>query len=269
MKINKNELHSMINQIDDDLLREAQEGYGREKSHMMQRIIPVAACILIMISGIVGAALKNGVVDQTDSASRSGSATSATETVAAAKDVKTIDIAGLSVQGVLEKLDTELDEPENLIIISLAMELSKDVRIMNGSIEVRNTLTEECFKIILTEKEAVIRQEDTLDMEFPVPESDQEAVGLSETKNWSAFAKTGAKVDEAVKSYMDSYDMVELTLLLSQEELVSETADIYLDGAADREIEISPGEVQGYTSAIVITGKDYEDTVQLDVMLLY
>ena len=59
MKINKNELHSMINQIDDDLLREAQEGYGREKSHMMQRIIPVAACILIMISGIVGAALKN------------------------------------------------------------------------------------------------------------------------------------------------------------------------------------------------------------------
>ena len=60
MKINKNELHSMINQIDDDLLREAQEGYGREKSHMMQRIIPVAACILIMISGIVGAALKNG-----------------------------------------------------------------------------------------------------------------------------------------------------------------------------------------------------------------
>lgn len=76
-------------------------------------------------------------------------------------------------------------------------------------------------------------------------------------------------MDEAVKSYMDSYDMVELTLLLSQEELVSKTADIYLDGAADREIEISPGEVQGYTSAIVITGKDYEDTVQLDVMLLY
>lgn len=149
------------------------------------------------------------------------------------------------------------------------MELSKDVRIMNGSIEVRNALTEECFKIILTEKEAVIRQEDTLDMEFPVPESDQEAAGLAETKSWSAFAKTGAKVDEAVKSYMDSYDMVELTLLLSQEELVSETADIYLDGAADREIEISPGEVQGYTSAIVITGKDYEDTVQLDVMLLY
>ena len=64
MKINKNELHSMINQIDDDLLREAQEGYGREKSHMMQRIIPVAACILIMISGIVGAALKNGVAQQ-------------------------------------------------------------------------------------------------------------------------------------------------------------------------------------------------------------
>lgn len=140
---------------------------------------------------------------------------------------------------------------------------------MNGSIEVRNTLTEECFKIILTEKEAVIRQEDILDMEFPVQESDQEAAGLAETKNWSAFAKTGAKVDEAVKSYMDSYDMVELTLLLSQEELVSETADIYLDGAADGEIEISPGEVQGYTSAIVITGKDYEDTVQLDVMLLY
>ena len=255
MKINKNELHSMINQIDDDLLREAQEGYGREKSHMMQRIIPVAACILIMISGIVGAALKNGVVDQIDSASRSGSATSVTETVAAAKDVKTIDIAGLSVQGVLEKLDTELDDPENLFIISLAMELSKDVRIMDGSIEVRNALTGECFKIILTEKEAVIRQEDTLDMEFPVLESDQEAAGLAETKNWSDFAKTGAKVDETVKSYM--------------EELVSETADIYLDGASDREIEISPGEVQGYTSAIVITGKDYEDTVQLDVMLLY
>ena len=243
MKINKNELHSMINQIDDDLLREAQEGYGREKSHMMQRIIPVAACILIMISGIVGAALKNGVVDQIDSASRSGSATSVT--------------------------DTELDDPENLFIISLAMELSKDVRIMDGSIEVRNALTGECFKIILTEKEAVIRQEDTLDMEFPVLESDQEAAGLAETKNWSDFAKTGAKVDETVKSYMDSYDMVELTLLLSQEELVSETADIYLDGASDREIEISPGEVQGYTSAIVITGKDYEDTVQLDVMLLY
>ena len=255
MKINKNELHSMINQIDDDLLREAQEGYGREKSHMMQRIILVAACILIMISGIVGAALKNGVVDQIDSASRSGSATSVTETVAAAKDVKTIDIAGLSVQGVLEKLDTELDDPENLFIISLAMELSKDVRIMDGSIEVRNALTGECFKIILTEKEAVIRQEDTLDMEFPVLESDQEAAGLAETKNWSDFAKTGAKVDETVKSYM--------------EELVSETADIYLDGASDREIEISPGEVQGYTSAIVITGKDYEDTVQLDVMLLY
>ena len=140
---------------------------------------------------------------------------------------------------------------------------------MDGSIEVRNALTGECFKIILTEKEAVIRQEDTLDMEFPVLESNQEAAGLAETKNWSDFAKTGANVAETVKSYMDSYDMVELTLLLSQEELVSETADIYLDGASDREIEISPGEVQGYTSAIVITGKDYEDTVQLDVMLLY
>lgn len=64
---------------------------------------------------------------------------------------------------------------------------------MDGSIEVRNALTGECFKIILTEKEAVIRQEDTLDMEFPVLESDQEAARLAETKNWSDFAKTGAK----------------------------------------------------------------------------
>ena len=47
MKINKNELHSMINQIDDDLLREAQEGYVREKSHMMQRIIPVRHVFLL------------------------------------------------------------------------------------------------------------------------------------------------------------------------------------------------------------------------------
>lgn len=58
MKLNENELKHMINQIDDDLLNEAAGEYNTRNPGAWKRVIPVAACIILLISGAAISVLK-------------------------------------------------------------------------------------------------------------------------------------------------------------------------------------------------------------------
>ena len=64
MKINKEELRRMINQIDDDLLYEAAEEYHTSYLGSWKRVIPVAACIALLILSAAVAVLRNITIDK-------------------------------------------------------------------------------------------------------------------------------------------------------------------------------------------------------------
>lgn len=64
MKMNKNELMHMINQIDDDLLNEAAEEYKTFNSSVWKRVIPIAACIALLVLGAAASVLKNITIDR-------------------------------------------------------------------------------------------------------------------------------------------------------------------------------------------------------------
>lgn len=59
MKLNRNELHCMIDQIDEELLKEAEEGYQAHHLGRLQRILPATGCIILLV-GITASLMVKG-----------------------------------------------------------------------------------------------------------------------------------------------------------------------------------------------------------------
>lgn len=126
MKLNENELKHMINQIDDDLLNEAAGEYNTRNPGAWKRVIPVAACIILLISGAAISVLKNGITIETGHDGIEGTAVSGNEGNINEKNAIETDVTD----------DTELlnSSIEKMDSINTIDEESRNINILPDSI---------------------------------------------------------------------------------------------------------------------------------------
>lgn len=158
MKMNKNELQIMINQIDEELLNEANNDYGTRNSLILRRIVPVAACVILLISATAAAVLKNGI--SVDSVQKAAKGTA--ETIVRSQEEKnsyTIEAENQQITQMLTQIDNFLQGKElssDVVVSSVNMKINpKNLDISSGTIiltdrALMNHITVDIFEKYIT-----------------------------------------------------------------------------------------------------------------------
>jgi len=254
MKMNKNELTHMINQIDDDLLYEATEEYRIPHFCGWKRVIPVAACITLLVLGAAVSVLRNITIDRGHE-SIEGTAISEHKGDTGKEDtlddseksyIIQMDSERNTISSVLDLVTASFGEKgvsEKLVIESMEIRLlPKDNTILNGRI----TLTDmEYFRDItvsISQSKIIIDMENNSTLQEQTKTAlNPSSAGESVSKiNWYDFCKAADYVPELTGEFKDSVYMTvsaELVALVSNIDAISEDIPVIIYDGDLKEVE--------------------------------
>lgn len=231
MKMNKEELTRMINQIDDDLLYEAAEEYHTSHLGSWKRVIPVAACITLLVLGAAVSVLRNITIDRSHEGIE-GTAISeykgTTETEDTLNDSEKsytiqMDSKGNTVNSVLDLITASFSEKgvsKELVIQSMEIRLlPKDNTILNGRIMLTDMNSFKDITVSISQNKIIIDMEDssmsnssgnendTLKEETEIVKNPSSEETISKI-NWYDFYKAAEYVPEITSEFKDSQYMM-------------------------------------------------------------
>lgn len=254
MKINKEELTRMINQIDDDLLYEAAEEYHTSHFSSWKRVIPVAACITLLVLGAAVSVLRNITIDRSHEGIE-GTAISehkgTIETEDALNDseksyIIQMDSTGNTVNSVLDSITASFGEKgvsKELVIQSMEIRLlPKDNTILNGRIMLTDMESFTDITISISQNKVIIDMEDSNITNSSRNENDtlREETETVQNKpsdkvisriNWYDFYKAAEYVPQITSEFQDSQYMLvqaDLVALLPDIDAISENIPILI-----------------------------------------
>ena len=248
MKINKNELMHMINQIDDDLLNEAAEEYKTFNSSVWKRVIPVAACIALLVLGAAASVLKNITIDRshegiegTAASENKGDNNDALNDSEKSNYIIQIDSEEKqSISFVLDLITDSFSEKGvsgNLVINSMELRILPENSIVSSGrimLTDMDNLTE--LIISISQKKIIVDmeiKEDTASKEFQEIETEletEEATKMMKKVNWYDFQQAAKYVSDIEDIFQGSdYLLLSADLVnmpITDMENISDNVDI-------------------------------------------
>lgn len=254
MKMNKEELLRMINQIDDDLLYEAAEEYHTSHFSSWKRVIPVAACITLLVLGAAVSVLRNITVDRSHEGiegtaiSEHKENTEKEDTLNDSKKSYTIqmDSKGNTINSVLDLITAFFGEKgvsEELVIQSMEIRLlPKGNTVLNGRIMLTDMESFTDITVSISQNKVIIDMEDSNTTNSSRNENDtlQEETETAQNIsydaiisriNWYDFYKAAEYVPQIASEFEDSQYMLvqaELVALLPDIDAISEDIPILI-----------------------------------------
>lgn len=227
MRINKNELQSMINQIDDDLLEEAMGSYPSHNTGFLTRIIPAAACVILLISSIAVAVFKNGVFIEQESSIIEASR-GVTEDTVYLLEAKDNDIMTM-VQAIDESF-SERNMSDSLMIESVHFKAEPTtMNLISGTIQLKDESTSQNITVNMVDVSITVSKKDAEKTETSVSENletnesfDIEMETVQEntdyTMTWDYFCEYAESFGLIAKAYFVSSDYVTIEGFVASEE---------------------------------------------------
>lgn len=244
MKMNKDELMHMINQIDDDLLYEAAEEYHTPNFSSWKRVIPVAACITLLVLGAAVSVLRNITIDRSHEGiegtviSEHKGDTGKEDTLNDSEKsyIIQMDSEGNTIRSILDSITASFDEKgvsKKLVIDSMEIRLlPENNTVLNGRITLADmeyftdiTVRISQNKIIIDMEKNNTLQEET---ETSLNSSDREIISKI---NWYDLCKAADYVPELTSEFQDSeYVLVsaELVAVISDIDIISEDIPVLI-----------------------------------------
>lgn len=233
MRINKNELQSMINQIDDDLLEEAMGSYPSHNTGFLTRIIPAAACVILLISSIAVAVFKNGVFIEQESSIIEASR-GVTEDTVYLLEAKDNDIMTM-VQAIDESF-SERNMSDSLMIESVHFKAEPTtMNLISGTIQLKDESTSQNITVNMVDVSITVSKKDAEKTETSVSENletnesfDIEMETVQEntdyTMTWDYFCEYAESFGLIAKAYFVSSDYVTIEgfVALEEEDYIAE-----------------------------------------------
>lgn len=237
MKINKKELTHMISQIDDDLLYEAAEEYHTSHLGSWKRVIPVAACITLLVLGAAVSVLRNITIDrgyegiEGTAINKHKGNTEKEDTLNDSEKSYTIQIDSNEnmINSVLDSITNsfaEKDISKELAIQSMEIRLlPKDNTILNGRIALTDMENFTDITVSISQNKIIIDMEDidneqtnnyetsntennsTLQKETQIAQNVSSEAAISRI-NWYDFCKAAQYVPEITTEFQDSQYMM-------------------------------------------------------------
>lgn len=235
MRINKNELQSMINQIDDDLLEEAMGSYPSHNTGFLTRIIPAAASVILLISSIAVAVFKNGVFIEQESSiiEASRGVTEDTVYILEANDNYIMTM----VQAIDESF-SERNLSDSLIVESVHFKAEPTtMNLISGTIQLKDESTSQNITVNMVDVSITVSKKDATKTETFVSEIenletnesfDIEMETVQEntdyTMTWDYFCEYAESFGLIAKAYFVSSDyvIIEGFVVLEEEDYIAE-----------------------------------------------
>lgn len=255
MKINKEELMCMINQIDDDLLYEAAEEYHTSHFGSWKRVIPVAACITLLVLGAAISVLRNITIDRSHEGiegtviSEHKGDIGKEDTFNDSEESYTIQMndAEHTITSVLDLITASFDEKgvsERLVVESMEIRLlPKDNTISNGRIALTDMENSTDITVSISQTKIIIDMEPKDTKEEGLENSkteEQTSPNIISKINWHDFCTAAGYMPKMTESFKDSEYIIvsaELVALLPEVERISADNFMLADGTNMKIIE--------------------------------
>lgn len=220
MKINKSELERMINQIDDDLLHEAAGECNKRNFGVWKRVVPAAACIILLVSGTAISALRNSItiekshegIEGADGAKDKGETdeTYISDTAGAGSRIQIKSTAAgerWSLNNFLDEITSFLREnevSENVTIDSVELKVFSDDNIISNG------------KVMLTDKDSSNNIMINISQDNIIINIEEQASGEEEILYKENLQNNKTAEEEVTTSYGDGYEAMSFSSEISE-----------------------------------------------------